>query len=42
VPKPLKLPTVLTIPEVDQLIGAVRKPALKCFFWTVYSLGLRL
>jgi site-specific recombinase XerD len=37
-----KLPTVLTIPEVDQLIDAIRKPALKCFFWTVYSLGLRL
>lgn len=40
--KQLKLPTVLTIPEVDQLIEAIRKPALKCFFWTVYSLGLRL
>ena len=42
VPKQLKLPTVLTIPEVDQLIDSVRKPALRCFFWTVYSLGLRL
>ena len=42
VPKQLKLPTVLTIAEVDQLIAAIRKPALKCFFWTVYSLGLRL
>lgn len=42
VPKEFKLPTVLTIPEVDQLIDSVRKPALKCFFWTVYSLGLRL
>lgn len=42
VPRQLKLPTVLTIPEVDQLIDSVRKPALKCFFWTVYSLGLRL
>jgi len=42
VPKQVKLPTVLTIPEVDQLIDAIRKPALKCFFWTVYSLGLRL
>ncbi len=42
VPRQLKLPTVLTIPEVDQLIGAIRKPALQCFFWTVYSLGLRL
>lgn len=40
--KQTKLPTVLTIPEVDQLIDTVRKPALKCFFWTVYSLGLRL
>jgi len=42
IPKQTKLPTVLTIPEVDQLIDFVRKPALKCFFWTVYSLGLRL
>jgi len=42
VPRQIKLPTGLTIPEVDQLIDAVRKPALKCFFWTVYSLGLRL
>lgn len=42
VPKQLKLPTVLTIPEVDQIIDTIRKPALKCFFWTVYSLGLRL
>ena len=42
VPKQLKLPTVLTIPEVDQLIETIRKPGLKCFFWTVYSLGLRL
>ena len=42
VAKQFKLPTVLTIAEVDQLIGKIRKPALKCFFWTVYSLGLRL
>ena len=42
VPKQLKLPTVLTILEVDQLIDTIRKPAMKCFFWTVYSLGLRL
>jgi len=26
----------------DQLIGAVRKQVMKCFFWVVYSLGLRL
>lgn len=42
VPRQVKLPTVLTIAEVDQLINAIRKPALRCFFWTVYSLGLRL
>lgn len=42
IPKQTKLPTVLTIPEVDQLMEAVRKPAMKCFFWAVYSLGLRL
>ena len=42
IPKQTKLPTVLTIPEVDQLIDVVRKPVMKCFFWTVYSLGLRL
>jgi integrase/recombinase XerD len=42
IPKQTKLPTVLTIHEVDQLIATVRKPALRCFFWTVYSLGLRL
>jgi site-specific recombinase XerD len=42
IPTQCKLPTVLTISEVDQLIDAIRKPALKCFFWTVYSLGLRL
>jgi integrase/recombinase XerD len=42
VPKQAKLPTVLTIAEVHQLLAAIRKPALRCFFWTVYSLGLRL
>jgi integrase len=42
VAKQLKLPAVLTIAEVDRLIDAIRKPAMKCFFWTVYSLGLRL
>jgi site-specific recombinase XerD len=42
VAKQTRLPTVLTLAEVDQLIDAIRKPAMKCFFWTVYSLGLRL
>ena len=42
VAKQTKRPTILTIAEVDQLIDTVRKPAMKCFSWTVYSLGLRL
>lgn len=42
VPKQQKLPAVLTHHEVEQLLAAVRKPALRVFFWTVYSLGLRL
>jgi site-specific recombinase XerD len=42
VPKPKTLPDVLTIAEVRTLIDAVRKPHLQTFFWTVYSLGLRL
>jgi site-specific recombinase XerD len=42
VPQQTKLPTVLTVAEVQQLLAAIRKPALRCFFWTVYSLGLRL
>jgi site-specific recombinase XerD len=42
VPKSDKLPTVLSVPEVDQLMAAVRKPLMRCFLWTAYSLGLRL
>ena len=42
IPKQTKLPTVLTTAEVDQLIDSIHKPSMKCFFWTVYSLGLRL
>jgi site-specific recombinase XerD len=40
--KQTRLPAVLTVPEVDRLIASIRKPAMKSFFWTVYSLGLRL
>jgi integrase/recombinase XerD len=36
------LPDVLTIDEVRRLVDAVRTPHNKAFFWTVYSLGLRL
>jgi integrase/recombinase XerD len=42
VPKQKSLPDVLTIDEVRRLIDAVRTPCVKTFFWTVYSLGLRL
>jgi integrase/recombinase XerD len=42
VPKHRSLPDVLTIDEVRRLIDAVRTPCIKSFFWTVYSLGLRL
>jgi integrase/recombinase XerD len=41
VPKPRTLPDVLTIEEVRKLIDVVRRPDLKTYFWTVYSLGLR-
>ena len=42
VPKERKLPAVLSLAEVGQLIQAVRTPHNRAFFWTVYSLGLRL
>jgi integrase/recombinase XerD len=37
-----KLPDVLSIGEVRQLIGAVRTLRHRTYLWTVYSLGLRL
>ncbi len=42
IPRSNTLPDVLTINEVHQLIDAVRRPYIQIFFWTVYSLGLRL
>jgi site-specific recombinase XerD len=38
----LKLPTVLTIDEVQILLKLIEKPAMFSFFRTVYSMGLRL
>lgn len=35
------LPDVLSIEEVQRLMGAVRKPHIHAYLWTVYSLGLR-
>jgi integrase/recombinase XerD len=37
-----RLPDVLSVNEVRQLIGAVRSHRHRTYFWTVYSLGLRL
>jgi site-specific recombinase XerD len=37
-----KLPDVLSVDELRQLIAAVRTPHNKTYFQTVYSLGLRL
>jgi integrase/recombinase XerD len=42
IPRPRSLPDVLSIDEVHRLIDAVRTPRIKAFFWTVYSLGLRV
>jgi site-specific recombinase XerD len=36
------LPEVLTIKQVDQIIEATTTLRMRTFFWTVYSMGLRL
>jgi len=41
-PKQKTLPSVLTIDEVHRLIKAVKQHRNAAYFWTVYSLGLRL
>jgi site-specific recombinase XerD len=40
--KEKKLPDVLSVEEVRRLIAAVRTHQYRAYFWTVYSLGLRL
>jgi integrase/recombinase XerD len=42
IPRPYTLPDVLTIDEVHRLIDATRTQHNRTYFWTVYSLGLRL
>jgi integrase/recombinase XerD len=37
-----KLPDVLSVDEVRRLIDAVRTHRNRAYFWTIYSLGLRL
>ena len=41
IPRQRTLPDVLSVEEVRRLIEAVRRPHLRAYFWTVYSLGLR-
>ncbi len=41
-PKQKTLPAVMTIDEVHQLIATVKQHHNAAYFWTVYSLGLRL
>ena len=42
IPKQKTLPDVLTIDQVHALIDAVQTSRNAVYFWTVYSLGLRL
>jgi integrase/recombinase XerD len=42
VPREKRLPDILSTDEVRRLIAAVRTPHNRAYFWTVYSLGLRL
>ncbi len=38
----MKLPTVLSIEETRQLLESIRRTCHYAFFWTVYSMGLRM
>jgi|ETNmetMinimDraft_25_1059894.scaffolds.fasta_scaffold12418_2 site-specific recombinase XerD len=42
IPNETRLPTVLTIEEVQRIIRAIRRERFRAYFWTVYSCGLRL
>ncbi len=42
IPNETRLPTVLTIDEVQRIIHAIRRERFRAYFWTVYSCGLRL
>ena len=42
IPKQKTLPDVLSIDEVQRLIATVRQPHNRAYFWTVYTLGLRM
>lgn len=42
IPKQKTLPDVLSIDDVLRLMAAVRQPRNRAYFWTVYTLGLRM
>lgn len=42
IPKQKTLPDVLSLDELHRLIAAVRQPRNRTYFWTVYTLGLRM
>lgn len=42
IPSQKTLPDVLSIDEVHRLIAAVQQPRNRTYFWTVYTLGLRM
>lgn len=42
IPKQKTLPDVLSRDEVRQLIAFVKQPRNRAYFWTVYTLGLRM
>lgn len=42
VPREMKLPSILTVEEVSQVIGTVRTRHNRVCLWTIYSCGLRL
>ena len=42
IPNETRLPTVLTVEEVQRIMGAFRQERFRAYFWTVYSCGLRL
>jgi len=41
-PKVKRIPNILSVEEVDKLIKATRKLSYRVFFFTLYSMGLRL
>ena len=41
-PKTIRIPDIVTIEQANQLFAATRKLSYKVFFFTIYSLGLRL